>query len=67
MAEFNKWFKSSQSGQDGCVEVMFEKIGLDNPIVHVRNSKKPDGPVVQFTKTEWEAFNSVPEEFRIPS
>lgn len=47
------WFKSSYSFANGnCVEVQF----LTDGGVQVRNSKDPDGPVLTFTREEWEAF-----------
>jgi hypothetical protein len=47
------WFKSSFSGGNDpyCVEVLFS-----NGETHVRNSRQPDGPVLVFTRGEWEAF-----------
>jgi len=48
-----RWFKSARSapGCDNCVEVAF----VDEAIA-VRDSKKPDGPVLIFTAAEWDAF-----------
>jgi hypothetical protein len=48
------WRKSSLSGpySDNCVEVA----GLDGPLVAVRDSTDPAGPVLAFTPQEWEAF-----------
>ncbi len=43
--------KSSLSGNSGCVEVAFS--GLD---VIVRDSKRPDGPALNFDRREWRAF-----------
>ncbi|WP_194922933.1 DUF397 domain-containing protein [Catenulispora pinisilvae] len=50
------WRKSSYSnGQGGqCVETAV----LPDGGRLVRNSKKPDGPAVQFTAGEWSAFIS---------
>src|SRR6266496_6207744 len=47
------WRKSSRSGnnQPNCVEVAF--IG---DTVLVRDSKDPDGAVLRFTRSEWDAF-----------
>jgi hypothetical protein len=48
-----QWQKSSRSGPncDNCVEVAF----VDGAIA-VRDSKRPDGPVLLFTQEEWDAF-----------
>jgi Domain of unknown function (DUF397) len=45
------WRKSSRSGSNGCVEVAFH-----GGQIAVRDSKDQDGPVLQFTHREWEAF-----------
>ena len=47
------WQKSSRSGPftDNCVEVAF--VG---EIIAVRDSKSPDGPLLVFTPSEWDAF-----------
>ena len=47
------WRKSSRSGpySDNCVEVAF----VDDAIA-MRDSKHPDGPVLVFTRSEWDAF-----------
>ena len=46
------WTKASRSNNQGnCVEVRW----LDGK-VQVRDSKDPNGPVLTFTATEWEAF-----------
>jgi hypothetical protein len=47
------WQKSNRSGpdSDNCVEVAF----VDGAIA-VRDSKRPDGPVLLFTQAEWDAF-----------
>ncbi|MCJ0874171.1 DUF397 domain-containing protein [Streptomyces sp. AP-93] len=44
------WFKSSYSGSDGgnCVEV-----ATCATQVHVRDSKVPNGPVLDLTPTAW--------------
>ena len=48
-----RWIKSSAStGNGACVEVASVK---EDEIL-VRNSKRPEGPVVPFTKAEWVAF-----------
>lgn len=46
-----KWTKSSRCDTSSCVEVMAEK-----EMVLVRDSKDPDGPVLQFTRGEWQRF-----------
>ena len=47
------WMKSSLSLANGnCVEVAF----LSGGAVAVRNSRDPDGPVLEFTPDEWTAF-----------
>ena len=48
-----EWRKSSRSGPytDNCVEVAF----VDGAIA-VRDSKNPGGPVLVFTRGEWDAF-----------
>ena len=47
-----RWRKASRSGANGaCVEV--RRIGDQ---IQVRDSKNPNGPVLSFTPTEWEAF-----------
>ena len=48
------WRKSSFSGTQGnCVEVAFDDDG-----VYVRDSKDREGPVLRFTRAEWDAFKS---------
>jgi hypothetical protein len=46
------WRKSSHSAEDNCVEVK----GLPEGWVAIRDSKDPDGPVLRFNATEWDAF-----------
>lgn len=48
-----QWQKSTRSGAygDNCVEVAF--VG---EITAVRDSKDPYGPVLMFTRGEWDAF-----------
>jgi hypothetical protein len=64
------FFKSSFSGNNGaCVEIAFHKSTKSGPWtdncvevghcdcgVKVRDSKDPDGPVLNFTPDEWTAF-----------
>ncbi|GAA2123395.1 hypothetical protein GCM10009759_74450 [Kitasatospora saccharophila] len=47
-----RWRKSSYSGGNGgsCVEVDDANFG------HVRDSKDPNGPHLEFTPTAWSAF-----------
>ena len=46
------WRKSSYSnGQANCVEVANAE-----PVIAVRDSKNPDGPVLVFGAAEWRAF-----------
>ena len=45
------WLKSSRSQYNTCVEVCF--VGDRVPL---RNSRDPDGPVLVFTASEWDAF-----------
>lgn len=45
-----KWRKSSESNAD-CVEVR----AVDDA-VEVRHSKDPDGPVLRYSRAEWDAF-----------
>jgi hypothetical protein len=49
----NGWVKSSFCGHPGCVEVSHSAI-MDT--FHVRDSKDPEGPELEFTRAEWEAF-----------
>ncbi|MFG2908468.1 DUF397 domain-containing protein [Kitasatospora sp. NPDC048286] len=45
------WRKSTHSGQGGqCVEVDDARPG------HVRDSKDPDGPTLDFSPSAWQAF-----------
>ena len=45
------WRKSSASGEAQCVEVAV--VGAS---ILVRDSKNPGGPVLAFTRSEWDAF-----------
>jgi hypothetical protein len=47
------WRTSSYSGDNGgaCVEV-----GTAGPAVAVRDSKHPDGPLLAFPASTWQAF-----------
>lgn len=46
-----KWRKSTASGTSNCVEVSF-----DAGSVLMRHSRSPQGPVLSFSHSEWEAF-----------
>ena len=47
------WKKGTRSGTQGnCVEVA--RLGDDE--IGVRDSKDPDGPVLRFTREQWQAF-----------
>ena len=49
-----RWVKSSASAANGnCVEVGI--FGFVDGVM-VRDSKDPDGPVLSFTREEWDAF-----------
>ena len=51
MRHSGKWFKSSCSNPDACVEVLYDGF------VHVRDSKgDQSGPVLTFNSREWQAF-----------
>lgn len=45
------WHKSSASGDQACVEV-----ARDRERIWVRDSKSPQGAVLEFTHREWDAF-----------
>lgn len=49
-----EWRKASRSGSSGdnCVEVATNVAG----VVAVRDSKHPNGPVLEVNPTEWQAF-----------
>jgi len=75
------WTRSSFCANAGCVEVEFRKasrsgqfdcveVGADaGGTVHVRDSKDPDGPCLQFTQKEWSAFRAGVKagEFDLPA
>lgn len=46
------WKKSSRSGTGCCVEVCSTETGH----IQVRDSKHPAGPLLTFSRNEWEAF-----------
>ena len=53
-----RWRRSSFStGADmTCVEVCLGTPDRDDPVVLVRHSQDPTGPVLRFTFAEWRAF-----------
>jgi hypothetical protein len=46
------WRKASASGGNGCVELA----PLPNGGVAIRDSKDSTGPILRFTRKEWESF-----------
>jgi len=61
------WKKSTRSGVDtNCVEVAMNLLPEG---VAVRDSKNPDGPALQFTRSEWAAFvgGTKDGEFDLPA
>jgi uncharacterized protein DUF397 len=50
------WRKSSRSSEQGgtCVEVA--ALRRPEPVVGLRDSKDPAGPVLAFTSSEWSTF-----------
>ena len=63
------WRKSSFSNNGpNCVEVLF-LVGTDGDVTaQVRNSRQPEGPVLTFDRSEWEAFELgvFNHEFQMP-
>jgi hypothetical protein len=47
----DRWRTSSFSNTGNCVQVRH-----DDSVIQVRDSKNPDGPVLAFTRPEWDAF-----------
>jgi len=45
------WRKSGRCDSNTCVEVA--EVGHD---IAIRDSKRPDGPTLLFTRAEWDAF-----------
>jgi len=45
------WNKSTYCHGDGCVEYR-----IDSEVIQVRDSKDRGGPVLTYTRKEWEAF-----------
>jgi hypothetical protein len=58
------WHRSSRCDGGTCVEVA----DLQTEIA-IRDSKDPDGPILRFTRSEWNAFveGIGSGEFRFPS
>jgi len=55
----NNWFKSSFSAvSNGCVEVAISNANSIEVTVRVRDSKDPNGPVLMFSRAEWDAFTA---------
>lgn len=52
-AHHPSWRKSTLSNANGCVEVAFVN---NNKRIAVRDSKNRRGPMLMFTRPEWEAF-----------
>ena len=48
------WRKSSRCSGGDCAEV--GQVGQDGPVVGVRDSQDPDGPVLVFGPVAWVAF-----------
>jgi hypothetical protein len=46
---YGKWIKGCESAH--CIEVKFQKTQ-----VKIRDSKNPKGPVLVFTRDEWDQF-----------
>lgn len=71
-AEWRKASASNGTGGNNCVEARITHAsvaGKKGPIVQVRDSKDPHGPVLSFTKDEWKAFLSGTSagEFNLPA
>ena len=49
----NVWIKSTRSGNNGACTMCMR---LEDGSTAVKDSKDPDGPVLTFTATEWDAF-----------
>ena len=46
-----EWRKSTRSNSVGCLEV-----ALDGGVVLLRDSKRPDGPILSISPGSWQAF-----------
>ena len=62
-----RWTKSSYCDTSSCIEAAWTKTSycdtgacveahIDDDVVLMRDSKDPDGPVLQFTKGQWREF-----------
>lgn len=51
--QFSNWHKSQHSEDAGCVEIAYA-----NGLIGMRDSKNPDGPVLTFSRREWDAFTA---------
>lgn len=62
-----KWIRSNHCGGGECVEVVWRQsrhcdssacveVTDQEGVVLMRDSKDPDGPVLQFTKEQWQEF-----------
>ena len=47
------WVESSLSEAGNCVEMIAD---LETETIKVRNSRDPEGGVLEFTRNEWDAF-----------
>jgi hypothetical protein len=47
-----RWRRSTKCDDDDCLEVAFPRQGT----VLVRHSSHPEGPVIELTTAEWDAF-----------
>ena len=45
------WLRSSRCGNSSCVEV-----ARDGELIRVRDTKRPGGAELEFTRSEWDAF-----------
>lgn len=58
-----QWLSSPGDGESGSVEIAFV-----HDVIVMRDSKHPDGPVLVFTRAEWDAFvaGAKDNEFDLP-
>jgi hypothetical protein len=57
------WVRSSYCGPGDCIEIASDcestacvEADHDKNVVLMRDSKDPDGPVLRFTRSEWQQF-----------